>query len=439
MFPYATNNQLRTGTDKGRENEGMLQNGGQAYDQQQQQQYVEQMFTEQMNQMNNSEQYHEQVMYQDSEHQMSQVDEFQSQETSVQAQEGTQVEIEESEEEKTRRLKFERLEREANEQVAETLKKQREKKMAKMNPVEPPKPKEIKVIAGDGKTVTITLGSEKKESDENRKQVAEAAGLKHIPLPDFDDSDSAWSGSLKRTDRSRQVHDRQDDNPSWAGSLRHVKERPANKKKNSGNDDNGSAPWMGTLRHVVHDNKVTKTYGVNQFQSKRYPDEDATNPFEASGGSCAKPAFPLTPAAVMNGAAFSRTELAAQEDEKELERIRGTIGTMKSETVSSAMIKALMPKLLKAHESKYDPIDRDEASRIMEEILAMQVGLNVDQQADANEEAEMMIRAIMQEEVGGAIYARMADDLEEARKVKKLSKKKKVKKVKEQKVSTVSA
>ena len=35
--------------------------------------------------------------------------------------------------------------------------------------------------------------------------------------------------------------------------------------------------------------------------------------------------------------------MAAKEDEKELEKIRGTIGTMKSETVSSAMIKALMP------------------------------------------------------------------------------------------------
>ncbi len=34
----------------------------------------------------------------------------------------------------------------------------------------------------------------------------------------------------------------------------------------------------------MHDNKVTKNYGVNQFQSKRYPDEDATNPFEGQGG-----------------------------------------------------------------------------------------------------------------------------------------------------------
>ena len=35
------------------------------------------------------------------------------------------------------------------------------------------------------------------------EQVAEAAGLKHIPLPDFDDTGSAWAGSLKRTERSK--------------------------------------------------------------------------------------------------------------------------------------------------------------------------------------------------------------------------------------------
>jgi len=49
-------------------------------------------------------------------------------------------------------------------------------------------------------------------------------------------------------------------------------------------------------------------------------------------------------------------------------------------------------------------------------------------QADANEEAEMIIRAIMQDEVDKSVYAKMADDLEHA--AKKL-KKRKVKKVKE--------
>ena len=40
----------------------------------------------------------------------------------------------------------------------------------------------------------------------------------------------------------------------------------------------GSAPWMGTLRHVKHENKVTASLPKPQF--KRYPDEDAPNPFE---------------------------------------------------------------------------------------------------------------------------------------------------------------
>merc|ERR1711989_261487 len=123
---------------------------------------------------------------------------------------------------------------------------------------------------------------------------------------------------------------------------------------------------------------------------------------------------------------MSRSEMAMKEDREEVDRIRGHI---KSETVSSALLKALMPKLLKMHESKYPAMDRDEASKIMEEILAMQVGLNVDQQADANEEAEMIIRAIMQDEVGKHVYSKMADDLEAASKRMKKIKKNKAKKV----------
>jgi len=46
----------------------------------------------------------------------------------------------------------------------------------------------------------------------------------------------------------------------------------------------------------------------------------------------------------------------------------------------------------------------------------------------------MMIRAIIQEEVGGSVYSRMADDLEAAaQRRRKMNKSKKVKKVKEQK------
>merc|ERR1712059_227548 len=198
------------------------------------------------------------------------------------------------------------------------------------------------------------------------------------------------------------------------------------KKEDKDESTYGNAPWMGTLRHVVHDNKVTKNYGVNQFQSKRYPDEDATNPFEGSGGSSARPQFPLTPAAIINGSVMSRDEMARREEEEEVERIRSNIG---SKTVSTALLQALMPKLLKMHEAKYEPMDKVDAQKIMEEILGMQIGLNPDQQADANEEAEMIIRAIMQEEIDKSIYSKMADDLETANQRMKKIKKKKVKEV----------
>merc|ERR1712066_561731 len=212
----------------------------------------------------------------------------------------------------------------------------------------------------------------------------------------------------------------------WAGSLRHVKDKPRKSHKHEEReDDKGSAPWMGTLRHVVHDNKVTRNYGVNQQQSKRYPDEDAGNPYESLGGSQSKSAFPLTPAAIINGAMVSRDDMARMEEEEEVARIRSNIG---SKTVSTALLQVLMPKLLKMHEAKYDPMEKADAEAIMEEILGMQCGLNPDQQADANEEAEMIIRAIMQDEVDKSVYAKMADDLEHA--AKKL-KKRKVKKVKE--------
>jgi hypothetical protein len=86
--------------------------------------------------------------------------------------------------------------------VRQTLAKQREAKMRKLHPPEPPKPKEIMVIAGDGKQVKVQLGGEPVE--DSRKQVAEAAGLKHVPLPDFDGSEnSAWAGSLKKTSKAK--------------------------------------------------------------------------------------------------------------------------------------------------------------------------------------------------------------------------------------------
>merc|ERR1712158_280684 len=245
-----------------------------------------------------------------------------------------------SEEEFKQHQRMKRLEAEAQEEVRQTLAAQREAKMKKLHPPAPPPPKEITVVAGDGKPVKIHLGGEN-ELEDCRRQVAEAAGL----------------------------------------------------------------------RHVVHDNKVTRNYGVNQFQSKRYPDEDAGNPFEANQGANSRPQFPLTPAAIINGSAMTRDEMARREEEEEVERIRSNIGT---KTVSTALRQALMPKLLKMHEAKYEPMDKVDAEKIMEEILGMKAGLNPDQQADANEEAEMIIRAIMQEEIDKSIYSKMADDLETA-------------------------
>jgi len=331
-----------------------------------------------------------------------------------------------SEDEYKQHMKMKRLEAEAQEEVRQTLAAQREAKMKKLKDAEPKKTKEITVLAGDGKTVKLQLGGDSQEN--SRKQVAEAAGLKHVPLPDFENTDnSAWAGSLRKTSKiqNNQSRDEDDDANPWAGSLRHVQGPKKDNKREDKEDMYGGAPWMGTLRHIVHDNKVTKNYGVNKFQSKRYPDEDATNPFEGSGGTQARPAFPLTPAAVINGSVMSRDEMARREEEEELERIRKNIG---SKTVSSALLQVLMPKLLKMHETKYTPMDRLDAAKIMEEILSMQIGINPDQQADANEEAEMIIRAIMQDEVDKSVYSRMADDLEAGN--QKMKKVKKVKKVK---------
>lgn len=45
-----------------------------------------------------------------------------------------------------------------------------------------------------------------------------------------------------------------------------------------------------------------------------------------------------------------------------------------------ALLQVLMPKLLKMHETKYPPMEKADAEKIMEEILGMQCGLNPDQQ-----------------------------------------------------------
>merc|ERR1719206_592470 len=154
-----------------------------------------------------------------------------------------------SEEEFKQHQKMKRLEAEAQEEVRQTLAAQREAKMRKLHPPEPPKPKEIMVIAGDGKPVKVQLGGEAQE--DSRKQVAEAAGLKHVPLPDFDGSDqSAWAGSLKKTSKTKIRETRQEmveeENP-WAGSLRHVTDKPRKGGKKEASDDlYGGAPWRRT-------------------------------------------------------------------------------------------------------------------------------------------------------------------------------------------------
>merc|ERR1712110_404981 len=310
-----------------------------------------------------------------------------------------------SEEEFKQHQKMKRLEAEAQEEVRQALTKQREAKMKAMRDAQPKQPVEISVIAGDGKQVRIQLGGDTQE--DSRKQVAEAAGLKHVPLPDFDDNNAAWAGSLKKTPKSKMMPGRGEE------------------------EMDGENPWSGSLRHVKGPGK-NKNHGVNQQQGKRYPDEDAGNPYESLGGSQSKPAFPLTPAAIINGSMVSRDDMARMEEEEEVARIRSNIG---SKTVSTALLQVLMPKLLKMHESKYEPMEKTDAEKIMEEILSMQAGLNPDQQADANEEAEMIIRAIMQDEVDNSVYSKMADDLEAA---SKRVKKRKVKKVKES-ASEISA
>jgi len=85
---------------------------------------------------------------------------------------------------------------------------------------------------------------------------------------------------------------------------------------------------------------------------------------------------------------------------------------------------------LKEHESKYEPLGHDETFKIMEEILAMQIGLDTGGMVDDNDEAEQMIRAITHGEVPGEVFSQMADDLENAAQMKRSTKPKKKKKKK---------
>jgi len=119
----------------------------------------------------------------------------------------------------------------------------------------------------------------------------------------------------------------------------------------------------------------------------------------------------------------------AKKNRRELEEVeRITSGLRETRTVSSSLLKVLMPKLLKEHESKYEPLGHDESFKIMEEILAMQVGITPDGMVEDNDEAEQIIRAITHGEIDKAVYSQMADDLETAAQVKRKETKSKKKK-----------
>merc|ERR1712013_195599 len=129
-----------------------------------QQQMQQQMYEEQMSKQTTITQ--ETTTTTSSKQQMSQQQAF-SQQQQVEEQ---MAKMNMSEEEFKQHQKMKRLEAEAQEEVRQTLAAQREAKMRKLHPPEPPKPKEIMVIAGDGKPVKVQLGGEAQE--DSRKQVA---------------------------------------------------------------------------------------------------------------------------------------------------------------------------------------------------------------------------------------------------------------------------
>ena len=132
------------------------------------------------------------------------------------------------------------------------------------------------------------------------------AAIVSIPIPSLD---YPWAGSLRPVSKGGMAGGRKQVNEPghmpWAGSLRHVDQNKG-KRRHAKHDDGtkdmtrhtvynttpiksqyltdddmyGNAPWMGTLRHVTHENKVVQSYKSPQF--KKYPDEDAPNPFQVT-------------------------------------------------------------------------------------------------------------------------------------------------------------
>ena len=61
-------------------------------------------------------------------------------------------------------------------------------------------------------------------------------------------------------------------------------------------DEGDACPWAGSLRHVtgpIGHSLAFKPQPLPQF--KRYPDEDAPNPFQSVRGSNTRAAVPITP------------------------------------------------------------------------------------------------------------------------------------------------
>ena len=107
-------------------------------------------------------------------------------------------------------------------------------------------------------------------------------------------------------------------------------------------EGDSSCPWAGSLRHVsgpIGHSLAFKPQPPPQF--KRYPDEDAPNPFQSVRGSNTRAANPITTAALINGCTVDYNALMKKEEEEQLTRIRKNI--REKRTVSSALLKVLMP------------------------------------------------------------------------------------------------
>merc|ERR1712066_631932 len=138
------------------------------------------------------------------------------------------------------------LQAEVDREHEEQMKQLREKKRKEKEP--PPPPKTITVMAGSRnrpawpiapgiananqpRQITLVSGEDEKEWEQNRMQVAEAAGLKHVDHTIGEQADIYGQGDF-----------------AWSGSLRPT----SHKFAKSGNrpQDVGVSPWAGSLRHV---------------------------------------------------------------------------------------------------------------------------------------------------------------------------------------------